>query len=109
MGNGSGRVRSVQDRRFWLRGRLPGRPKAADDFKKGQQSKWIDALRARAEEGRISDVALDDFVGRYGMPALHREFRGVLEKRHRRLSATRDQKQPDPKDARNGTKSTFGK
>ncbi|MCB0247462.1 MAG: PLxRFG domain-containing protein [Anaerolineae bacterium] len=55
-------------------------PKAADAFKKGQQSKWIDALRARAEEGRISDVALDDFVGRYGMPALHREFRGVLEK-----------------------------
>lgn len=26
-------------------------PKAADAFKKGQQSKWIDALRARAEEG----------------------------------------------------------
>lgn len=55
-------------------------PEAADAFKKEQGSKWVDALRARAEEGRISDSVLDDFVGRHGMPALQREFRGSLEK-----------------------------
>lgn len=55
-------------------------PESANAFKKEQGSKWVDALRARAKEGRIPDSALDDFVGRHGISALQREFRGLLEK-----------------------------
>ena len=55
------RVRSVQIDASGYADAYREDPKAADDFKKGQQSKWIERAEAGPKRAEF-DVALDDFV-----------------------------------------------
>ena len=54
--------------------------KLKKEFLDDQRGAWVKALVNRAEHGRIPDNVLDDFVEKYGLDSMAREFRGVHEK-----------------------------
>jgi hypothetical protein len=54
--------------------------KLKNDYLQSQKTEWKKALEERAQEGKLPDEVIDDFVSTYGQAALNSTFRGTKEK-----------------------------
>lgn len=55
-------------------------PELKNEFLSDRRNDWVKLLNERAKDGRIPDNVLDDFVSRFGVEGLQRNFRGIYEK-----------------------------